>query len=349
MADSTKIEWTDATWNPIRGCSMAKGSELGGCLNCYAAREAVRYTGEGMPYEGLARMTANGPRWTGRIRVLDDADHLLHPLRWQRPRLVFVNSMSDLFHETLPFDVVDKIVAVMAVGKRHTFQVLTKRPERMAAYLNDPGRRVKVLEAVRALDLVNPATSSTWWPLPNVWWGVSCEDDRTLAARMPYVIRALPNMAVAWLSAEPLLGPLNGLHTWLPHERDTSQTRTEWYPGLSWVVAGGESGPGARPMNPDWARGIRDSCRAAGVPFLFKQWGAWRPPVPGEAYDTLPGRAGNPPAFLVAMDGTVHCTDAAAGADALAMLQVGKKAAGRLLDGETWDQYPAGAGKGRVS
>lgn len=339
MADDTNIEWTDATWNPIRGCSMARGSETGGCLNCYAAREAVRYTGDGMPYEGLARMTANGPRWTGRIRVLDDPEHLLQPLRWSRPRLVFVNSMSDLFHETLPFDVVDKIVAVMAVARRHTFQVLTKRPERMAEYLNDPGRRVAVLHAVRALDLLNPATSSTWWPLPNVWWGVSAEDNRTLHDRMPHVIRALPNMAVAWLSAEPLLGPLN-LTTWLPHERDTSQTRTEWYPGLSWVVAGGESGPDARPPDPAWFRTIRDQCYLAGVPFLFKQWGEWGP-VTFHAIDNQ----------YQDDHFQVHTlrADRVVGDNRSMLGRIGKKAAGRLLDGRTWDQYPAGAGKGQVS
>ncbi len=357
MADSTKIEWTDATWNPIRGCSMAKGSELGGCLNCYAAREAVRYTGEGMPYEGLARMTANGPRWTGRIRVLDDADHLLHPLRWQRPRLVFVNSMSDLFHETLPFDVVDKIVAVMALAKQHTFQVLTKRPERMAAYLNDPARRERIAAATMVVTSSQVYVNGDW-PLPNVWWGVSCEDDRTLAARMPYVIRALPNMAVAWLSAEPLLGPLNGLHTWLPHERDTSQTRTEWYPGLSWVVAGGESGPGARPAHPAWIQGIRDTCRAAGVPFLFKQWGEWLPVEPIHGAGQITPREGrdNERIGMMDPDGMTRgrafgslTNDLADRGDTWIVSRVGKKAAGRLLDGETWDQYPAGAGKGQVS
>lgn len=349
MADHTKIEWTDATWNPIRGCSMARGSETGGCLNCYAAREAVRYTGEGMPYEGLARMTANGPRWTGRIRVLDDPDHLLQPLRWSRPRRVFVNSMSDLFHETLSFDVVDKIVAVMSLAAQHTFQVLTKRPERMAEYLNLRG----VSDHQNVQDQITGARVRVPWPLPNVWWGVSCEDQRALDDRMPHVIRALPNMAVAWLSAEPLLGPLD-LTRWLPHERETSQTRSEWYPGLDWVVAGGESGPNARPANPAWFRTIRDQCEARGVPFLFKQWGEWAPVAwcergTGNGRDLYRMQTGD----VVALnpDTVVHFAAEKGGNWRQAggnVGKVGKKAAGRLLDGQTWDGYPANAGKGRV-
>lgn len=356
MADHTKIEWTDATWNPIRGCSMARGSETGGCLNCYAAREAVRYTGEGMPYEGLARMTANGPRWTGRIRVLDDPDHLLHPLRWQRPRLVFVNSMSDLFHESLPFAAVDKIVGVMSLAAQHTFQVLTKRPERMAEYLSTPGRSDTVARAM--LQVTGGQVMMDRWPLPNVWWGVSAENQQTLDDRMPHVIRAMPNMKVAWLSAEPLLGPLD-LTRWLPHERETSQTRSEWYPGLDWVVAGGESGPNARPANPAWFRTIRDQCAARGVPFLFKQWGEWAPVVwharheVGGVRDLYRTQAGDVVALkppLIEGATVVHFPPKPgenwrqAGGN---VGKVGKKAAGRLLDGVVHDGYPAVAGKGR--
>ncbi len=257
--------------------------------------------------------------------------------------------MSDLFHETLPFDVVDKIVAVMGMARQHTFQVLTKRPERMDEYLNGTWRtstRPAMLNSA-ARDVIGGAAlrhlglGDLDWPLPNVWWGVSCEDQRALDDRMPHVIRALPNMAVAWLSAEPLLGPLD-LTRWLPHERDTSQTRSEWYPGLSWVVAGGESGPDARPANREWFRAIRDQCQAAGVPFLFKQWGAWAPVTWYQL-----GSGGRDRFLLPSGDlATLVSSDVAATWN---MARVGKKAAGRLLDGRTWDQYPAGAGKGQVS
>jgi protein gp37 len=323
MADKTGIEWTDATWNPIRGCSMARGSELGGCLNCYAARVAVRYSGAGMPYDGLARMTDNGPRWTGKVQVLDD-DHLTQPLRWKKPRRIFVNSMSDLFHESLTFDAIDRIVAVMAAAKQHTFQVLTKRADRMAEYLTHPSRRTSVLYAGKALDLGNPATSSSWWPLPNVWWGVSAEDQKTLDDRMPFVIRALPDIAVAWLSAEPLLGPMD-LAKWLPHTRETSQTSEHFYPGLHWVVAGGESGPDARPMHPAWPTHLALQCTVAGVPFLFKQWGEWTPDDNGtKVHRVVPTHHRNVIDTL-----------------AVRMFRAGKKAAGRLLNGREWNDYPA--------
>jgi protein gp37 len=324
MADNTKIEWTDATWNPIRGCSMAKGSETGGCLNCYAARDAVRFSGPGMPYEGLARMTNSGPRWTGDVVLIEHSagDILTKPLRWRRPRRVFVNSMSDLFHESLPFEAVDRVVAVMATAKQHVFQVLTKRPERMAQYLEMRG----VSDHQNVVHPVDRRTiTRVAWPLPNVWWGVSCENQKTLDDRMPHVIRALPHMALAWLSAEPLLGGLN-LTRWLPHARDESQTRVEFYPGLSWVVAGGESGPNARPAHPLWFQSIADQCSAAGVPFLFKQWGEWTPNDGGESVEKIRVVPTHPNAVIDTR--------------AVYMFRAGKSAAGRELNGRLWDEYP---------
>lgn len=256
MGDATGIEWTDATWNPIRGCSRV--SE--GCRHCYAERVAWRFGGPGQPYEGLTR---NG-RWTGEVRVVESA--MDQPLRWQRPRRIFVNSMSDLFHPALGLDVIDRVFAVMRAAPRHTFQVLTKRPAVMAMY-----------------------TTSMGLALPNVWLGTSVEDQRAADDRVPWLMRT--QAAVRFLSIEPLLGPVD-LSGW---ERSPGAVR-----GIDWVIVGGESGPGSRPMDPAWARGVRDWCVAHGVPFLFKQW--------GETGET--GR------------------------------RVGKLAAGRVLDGRTWDQYP---------
>ncbi|MCP4515067.1 MAG: phage Gp37/Gp68 family protein [Delftia sp.] len=239
VSDQTAIEWTDATWNPIRGCSRA--SE--GCRNCYAARMATRLSGPGRPYEGLAA----GGQWTGKVRVVES--ELDRPLRWRKPRHVFVCSMSDLFHEKVPDQAVMRVWNVMAESTAHTFQVLTKRPRRMR------------LHSLRRWGL-GPQV------LPSVWLGASAENQETLDERVPHLLRT--PAAVRWLSCEPLLGPLD-LRPWLDR--------------LGWIVVGGESGPGARPMRPEWVRDIRDQCIAAGVPFFFKQWGGVRKKEAGRLLD----------------------------------------------------------------
>jgi protein gp37 len=222
--DRTKIEWSDATWNPVRGCSRV--SE--GCRFCYAEAVAARFSGPGMPYEGLARMSSRGPRWTGAVRTVPE--RLVDPLRWRRPRRVFVNSMSDLFHEALSDAQIDEVFAVMALASSHQFQVLTKRPARMRAYLSalDVAERV-----ARAAMLIRPrrredddrvldeiSTNVLWgarlgggfeargfhrWPLPQVWVGVSVENQATADERIPLLLET--PAAVRFLSVEPLLGP----------------------------------------------------------------------------------------------------------------------------------------------
>lgn len=236
------IAWTDQTWNPIRGCSRV--SE--GCRNCYAETVAARFNGPGQAYEGLARRAANGEaRWTGKIRIVDE--HLEDPLRWRRPRRVFVNSMSDLFHEDVPDEVIDKVFNVMFLATTHTFQVLTKRPERMLAY-------------IMARELAN-------YPIGNVWLGVSVEDQAATDARIPLLLKT--PAAVRFLSVEPLLAPV-----------DLSRFLPGWGEGamLHWVIVGGESGAGAREMNLTWARSIVAQCKASGVACFMKQMGA-RPQV----------------------------------------------------------------------
>jgi protein gp37 len=284
---STGIEWTNATWNPIRGCSRV--SE--GCRNCYAERTAVRQVSGA--YRGLVKSTAAGPRWTGEVRFVE---HLLdQPLRWRDGRRIFVNSMSDLFHEKVEDYWQDQIFAVMALAGQHTFQVLTKRPERMLAYLNDEDVRARIdvfieemafersdPHARRRDDLraTAPDLDETW-PLPNVHLGVSVEDQATADARIPLLLQT--PAAVRWVSYEPALSavdfdrwiaPMNGeCKAHRGYNCGICRPRLDGA-GLRWIVIGGESGPGARPFDVAWARATIAQCRAAGVPVFMKQLGA---------------------------------------------------------------------------
>lgn len=293
MADRTSISWTDATWNPTSGCSRV--SE--GCRNCYAEAMAARFNKPGQWGEGLATMvrTPDGrsaPRWTGEVRLNEAA--LDQPLRWRKPRRIFVNSTSDLFHEAVPYEWIDKVFAVMALCPQHMFQILTKRPERMLDYMHLNRRRAEGI-AKHFPGLVGIEIVGVRWPLPNVWLGVSVEDEVTAHVRLPYLV-ATP-AAVRFASVEPLLGPLD-LNPWLyiiTHDDEgilaaadeDEVPALEWrepatirpdeisQPRIDWVIVGGESGPRARPMHPDWVRKIRDQCNDAAVPFHFKQWGEW--------------------------------------------------------------------------
>ena len=271
MSTETGIEWTDATWNPVRGCS--KVSE--GCRHCYAMSVAARFSGPGQPYEGLA--TRSPARWTGKVAFVET--HLADPFRWKRPRLVFVNSMSDLFHEDIPDAWIDRVFGVMAAAGNHTFQVLTKRPERMRDYVRGLAHNYDRLEAgarsafrtlrFQGIPLVP-------WPIPNVWLGTSVEDQAAANARIGALI-ATP-AAVRFLSCEPLLGPLSfRWAAWAP--LNGQRVNREHLDGLrghvQWVIAGGENGPKARPCDLNWLRAIRDQCDAAGVPFFLKQLGGW--------------------------------------------------------------------------
>ncbi len=303
MSDDTGISWTNATWNPIRGCTRV--SE--GCRHCYAERVAARFSGPGQPYEGLAvrklRVISDDEqrveaRWTGDVRFV--AEHLADPLRWRRPRRIFVNSMSDLFHEALTNEQIAAVFGVMAAAGSHTFQVLTKRSRRMREWFawarrdftdrqrgiaSAPNTFRAMLDA--AFDVLGPpskpALDAAWhahdddrWPLPNVWLGVSAENQAAADERIPDLL-ATP-AAVRWVSAEPLLGPLN-LNAkcppfYAPHLRSDR---------ISWVVAGCESGPGARPADVEWFRALRDQCATAGVAFFLKQavrrggeWTDWK-------------------------------------------------------------------------
>lgn len=231
MSLGTTIEWTDATWNPIRGCTKISA----GCKNCYAERFAERFRGvPGHPFEqGFD------------IRLVPEK--LAEPLKWKEPRMVFVNSMSDLFHDKVPDEFVVRVVRVMMLAQWHTFQVLTKRGERLSRMLQDPLKF--------AADAMN------------IWWGVSVENKRDGVPRIRHLQTA--PVAVRFLSVEPLLEDVGALDL----------------TGISWVIVGGESGPRSRPMQADWVRSLRSQCEHSGVAFFFKQWGGARKKLTGRTLD----------------------------------------------------------------
>ena len=320
MADGTKIEWTDATWNPMRGCTRV--SE--GCRNCYAERIAARFSGEGQPYQFLAAPSASGPRWTGKILL---AEHKLdEPLHWRKPRMIFVNSMSDLFHEDVPDEWIDKVFVVMFVARHHIYQILTKRSDRLRDYLSDPTKHERWSEIIRKTSEYDATSTPTeeWFPrwAQHVWLGVSVEDQARADERIPHLL-ATP-AAVRFVSAEPLLGPV---------EFAGLDFAGFDFDGIRWVIAGGESGPGARPMHPDWTRSLRDQCAVAGVPFFFKQWGEWGPYQPRH----FVGKSTIVRPVEHARSGTVGGPDWPR--DAM-MYRVGKKTAGALLDGREHQGMP---------
>ena len=260
----TTIEWTDRTWNPVTGCTKVSA----GCDNCYAETIAHRFAG-----------TAAFPHgFDVRVR----AERVNAPLTWRNRARVFVNSMSDLFHADVDQAWIADIFAVMAAARRHTFQVLTKRHARMRSLLSDPVFVANVRKGAHGKGLPDEAWQ---WPLPNVWLGVSVENQRWADIRIPALLET--PAAVRFLSCEPLLGPVDlkqavrtmgserghGLSMSFVHAGGCCRK----FHGIDWAIVGGESGPKARAMHPDWARQIRDACDAAEVPFFFKQWGEWGP------------------------------------------------------------------------
>lgn len=340
MSDKSRIEWTEATWNCVTGCSKVSQ----GCKNCYALRDWPR----------LAAPRPKPNIYTGRAftDVHCHPERLDQPLRWRKPRRVFVNSMSDIFHEDIPDDFIQAVFSTMARCPQHTFQVLTKRPERMEYLLTTWGNQGLTLREGRGV------------VLPNVWLGVSVEDQDTANERIPLLLQT--PAAVRWISAEPLLGPvllttihclsgwldvLNGWRDIKRAHRDSEQ----WIENrIDWVVVGGESGPNARPMHPDWARWLRNQCQAAGVPFFFKQWGEWKPQV--EYYDDEhPDRdewcdiaCEDPRVRLITHAGHDWAVgvpgkgrhDGQPPEGTWIIERTGKKTAGRELDGRTWEEYP---------
>jgi len=272
MGVTTGISWTDSTWNPIRGCSRV--SE--GCRHCYAESVAHRFSGPGLAYEGLVQLDASGKstgKWNGQIKFV--ADHLFDPLKWKEPRKIFVNSMSDLLHDNVTDSMLDRIANVMVLAYWHTFQILTKRPQnfhRLEAAikkaiaanmeLQELGGMATRLE-FRAVDMRRRDHVGWSFPLNNIRIGVSVENQKAADDRLDYLCELASRGWPTMVSFEPLLSAVDPGPWWL-----SLGSRT-------WAIVGGESGHGARPMDPDWARSLRDQCKAAGVAFFFKQWGSW--------------------------------------------------------------------------
>ncbi|MHB2029335.1 MAG: DUF5131 family protein [Acidimicrobiales bacterium] len=279
MSAKSSIEWTESTWNPTTGCDRTSP----GCDHCYALTLSRRLQAMGNPkYQRDGDSRTSGPGFGLTLHE----DQLDLPRRWAAPRVIFVNSMSDLFHQGVPDDFIQRTFQVMEETPRHTYQVLTKRSQRLAKL-----------------------APKLPWP-SNVWMGVSVETEK-YSFRVNH-LRAT-QAAVRFISAEPLLGPLSNIDL----------------TNIDWVIAGGESGPGARPMHPSWVRLLRDHCNESDVAFFFKQWGAWKPErsrlatpvsIRGELLDSMPAFAvpGSP----------------------VKMRRLGKGRAGRRIDGRTWDQMP---------
>lgn len=242
MGKTTGIEWTESTWNPLRGCTRV--SE--GCRNCYAERVSARFSSKGQPFHLIAERSPSGPRWTGKVILVESM--LREPIKWKEPRRIFVNSMSDLFHEAVTDEWLAKIFDVMERAPQHVYQILTKRPLRM-------------LTALRAVG----ATPPNWW------FGVSIEDQQSARARLP-VLAETP-CALRWVSYEPALGPVD-LAAALAQPNMTATGAMLRVPAaIQWIVVGGESGPGSRHFDPAWARTVLKVCREQGIPFFMKQMG----------------------------------------------------------------------------
>lgn len=263
---STSIEWTDETWNPVTGCTKVSA----GCKHCYAEAVFPRaYKADTVPLrraDGSPSGVFRGRRFTD---VVTHPERLSQPLRWRRPRRVFVNSMSDLFHEDVPRTFIDAVWSTMAEARHHIFQILTKRPARMLEFMRD--RK-------------NKGWKADW---RNIWLGVSVEDQESANERIPLLLQT--PAAVRFVSYEPALGPVDfvrGGWSFLEPLRPPPGNKTGWDRGLDWIIVGGESGPKARPFDVAWARSVIEQCKAAGVPVFVKQLGArpiaYADPLPTE-------------------------------------------------------------------
>jgi len=321
----SKIEWTDAVWNPVTGCSKVSS----GCANCYAERMSKRLAGRcGYPKDDPFRVTLH-------------QEKLNQPLFWKKPKRIFVNSMSDLFHDDVPFEFIWSVWARMVTNRQHTYMILTKRPKRMKEFFDwNASLEFKV--------------ETTW---PNIWLGVSVENQATADERIPLLLQV--PATVRFVSCEPLLGPVN-LERIEPRGKaafihslsgivSVPFTVLDNYPKIDWVIVGGESGPGSRPVHPDWVRSLRDQCQAAGTKLFFKQWGEWEPIEEvkcGVLDDNIHRLSSN---IIIGIDGisegegwngTVSSPEMIRDRPLWHLKRVGKKIAGRELDGRTWDELP---------
>lgn len=349
---NTNIEWCDDSWNPMRGCSRVSQ----GCVNCYAEAISARFIHEGQPYEGLAKRTPAGPRWTNKVRFIPE--QLLGPTRWTKPRRIFVNSMSDTFHEGFTDEEIDQVFAVMGLAYWHTFIVVTKRSDRMRRYLSDPTTpaRLQVIVgrmlAERATGIAIPS-SELLWPLKNVWLLVSVEDMKTANERLHDLMRT--PAFVHGVSAEPLLELLTlepWMKSWCPKCETHLPAIGKHYvgrkcgrcgtlaSGLDWVVSGGEGSNHPthtpRPWKPSWPASLQLQCERNGAAFFWKQNGDW---CYFDANSPCLSRLSTGPVARV--DGeTYRGEHLYHWGEGNMSVRIGKKKAGRLLYGVEWMDYP---------
>ena len=361
MADGTAIEWTDATWNPVTGCSVVSP----GCTTCYAMKLAGTRLKHTPSRAGLTVNSKAGPVWNGQVQL--NEQWLDQPLRWKRPRRIFVCAHGDLFAENVPDEWIDKVFAVMALAPQHTFQVLTKRAARMRDYVSGvrssipflgrmPLERIHIeaaghmegdggfMDVLKRHGNVYSLYCSIPWPLPNVWLGVSAEDQQRADERVPDLLET--PAAIRFVSAEPLLGPIDfnamrlhdniridALHAYTARRigGDHWENNPSDVPRLNWIIVGGESGKDARPMHPAWARSIRDQCAAAGVPFFFKQWGEFAP-----AFD----KDLRPLRYFPWNGDDQRAVARGIATAQQATKRIGKRRAGRFLDGVEHSEFP---------
>jgi protein gp37 len=339
----SKIEWTNETWNPIVGCSKLSP----GCQNCYAEKMALRLVH--MPHTDYYAFVLDNnkeddpekfkylPKWNGQTHLNEEG--LYKPLSWKKPRMVFVISMGDLFHESTPFKEIDKVMAIIAISPKHTFQILTKRANRMHEYFSQ-GKETLIAcweDAIYEMGVVDKQSecpdviacyvnnrAEKEWPFKNIWLGVTAENQEQADKRIP-ILNEIP-AAVKFVSIEPMLSAVD-LNKSLEHTLKCHAGGLKNC--LSWVICGGESGHKARPMHPNWVRSLRDQCKTANVPFFFKQWGEW---MPGDDLEPAIMAIEHPKFRIKAMHAWNDKKEA--------MLKVGKKYSGHLLDGEEYHQFP---------
>lgn len=299
--NKTKIEWCDRTWNPVTGCTPV--SE--GCSNCYAARMSKRLAGRG----GYPKEEPFRP-------ATIHHDQLIKPMRMRQTALIFVCSMGDLFHDAVSDEIIARIIGMMRASN-HVFILLTKRPARMKSFFQscrDSGDHLGWIThngnapaAYGGNGIIVGSPNS--WPLPNLWLGVTAETQARANERIPILLQT--PAAVRFVSIEPMLGPMN----LVPYLIPSSKLR-----GIEWVICGGETGPGARPLHPNWTRSLRDQCIEADVPYFFKGWGAWLP--------------------MASADEASHYPNSKIIDNGIRWVCVGKKRSGNTLDGQQWHQLP---------
>lgn len=350
MSDGSLIEWTDATWNPITGCSVVSP----GCKHCYAMKLAGGRLQHHPTREGLTQPSKAGPVWTGEVRFNESM--LLDPLHWRRPRKIFVCAHGDLFAEGVPREWQDRVFAVMLKAHWHTYQVLTKRAAAMREYvteLKESARWLQFGDPFHGGEIFDAAMATFDAVFAHIWLGVSAEDQGRAEERIPALLDT--PAAKRFVSLEPLLGPIDlemlctgwyfveALNGYKYHDVDNSPTQPTGR--LDWVIVGGESGRDARPMSVDWARSLREQCKRAGTPFFFKQWGNW---IDADHWHDLVGGgpllsgAERPVRPLNFGDAAMLAFDMACQhhSDGSSSIMVGKKMAGRMLDGVVHDGFP---------